>query len=72
LTDTADYADILLPAPTFLEVKDVQGAYGHYSVQLSQPAIAPLGESRANWRLFGQLARGWDSPRPASAIQPTS
>ena len=37
-TDTADYADILLPATTFLEHKDVQGAYGHYYVQLSQPA----------------------------------
>jgi anaerobic selenocysteine-containing dehydrogenase len=57
LTDTADYADILLPAPTFLEVKDVQGAYGHYSVQLSQPSIAPLGESQPNWWLFGQLAQ---------------
>ena len=57
LTDTADYADILLPAPTFLEVKDVQGAYGHYFAQLSEPAIAPLGESRPNWWLFAQLAQ---------------
>jgi anaerobic selenocysteine-containing dehydrogenase len=57
LTDTADYADILLPAPTFLEVKDVQGAYGHYFLQISQPAIAPLGESQPNWWLFGQLAQ---------------
>ena len=57
LTDTADYADILLPAPSFLEVKDVQGAYGHYFMQLSQPAIAPLGESQPNWWVFGQLAQ---------------
>jgi len=56
LTDTADYADIILPATTFLETTDVQGAYGHYYVQLSQPAIAPLGESRPNWWLFAQLA----------------
>ena len=56
-TDTADYADIVLPATTFLEHKDVQGAYGHYYVQLSEPAIAPLGEARSNVWLFGQLAQ---------------
>jgi anaerobic selenocysteine-containing dehydrogenase len=57
LTDTADYADIVLPATTFLEHKDVQGAYGHYYVQLSEPAIAPVGEARSNVRLFSALAR---------------
>jgi anaerobic selenocysteine-containing dehydrogenase len=56
-TDTADYADIVLPAPTFLETKDVQGAYGHLFVQISQQAIAPLGEVRNNVTLFGELAR---------------
>jgi len=56
-TDTADYADIILPAPTFLEVKDVQGAYGHLYAQVSQQAIAPLGEARSNVRLFGELAQ---------------
>ena len=56
-TDTADYADVLLPAPTFLETKDVQGAYGHLFAQVSQQAIAPLGEARNNVRLFGELAR---------------
>jgi anaerobic selenocysteine-containing dehydrogenase len=55
-TDTTDYADVVLPAPTFLEVKDVQGAYGHLFAQVSQPAIAPLGEARSNVRLFGALA----------------
>ena len=55
LTDTADYADILLPAPTFLEVKDLQGAYGHLFAQVSQQAIAPLGEAWSNVRLFGEL-----------------
>ena len=39
-TDTADYADILLPAPTFLETKDVQGAYGHLYAQISAQAMA--------------------------------
>jgi anaerobic selenocysteine-containing dehydrogenase len=56
-TDTADYADLLLPATTFLEHTDIQGAYGHYYVQLSQQAIAPVGESRSNVWMFGQLAQ---------------
>jgi anaerobic selenocysteine-containing dehydrogenase len=56
-TDTADYADVVLPAPTFLEVKDVQGAYGHLFAQINHRAIAPLGEARSNVRLFGELAQ---------------
>ncbi|MFL6426786.1 MAG: molybdopterin-dependent oxidoreductase [Acidobacteriaceae bacterium] len=56
-TDTADYADIVLPATTFLEHADIQGAYGHYHVQLSDQAIAPLGEARPNIWLFGQLGQ---------------
>jgi molybdopterin guanine dinucleotide-containing S/N-oxide reductase-like protein len=56
-TDTTDYADFVLPATTFLEHTDVQGAYGHYFVQLSQQAIEPLGEARSNVWLFGQLAQ---------------
>jgi molybdopterin guanine dinucleotide-containing S/N-oxide reductase-like protein len=56
-TDTTDYADFILPATTFLEHTDVQGAYGHYFVQLSQQAIEPLGEARSNVWLFGQLAQ---------------
>jgi len=56
-TDTTDYADYILPATTFLEHTDVQGAYGHYYVQLSQQAIEPPGEARPNVWLFGQLAQ---------------
>jgi molybdopterin guanine dinucleotide-containing S/N-oxide reductase-like protein len=56
-TDTTDYADYILPATTFLEHTDVQGAYGHYFVQLSQQAIVPPGEARNNVWLFGQLAQ---------------
>ena len=56
-TDTTDYADVVLPAPTFLEVKDVQGAYGHLYAQISEQAIAPLGEARSNVRMFGELAQ---------------
>ena len=56
-TDTADYADIVLPAATFLETKDVQGAYGHLFAQISEQAIAPLGEARSNVALFNDLGR---------------
>ena len=56
-TDTTDYADVVLPAPTFLETKDVQGAYGHMYAQVSQRAIAPLGEAWSNVRLFGELGQ---------------
>ena len=56
-TDTTDYADYILPATTFLEHTDIQGAYGHYFVQLSNQAIEPPGEARSNVWLFGQLAQ---------------
>ena len=56
-TDTADYADILLPAPTFLETKDVQGAYGHLFAQVGAQAISPVGEVRNNVALFSALAQ---------------
>jgi anaerobic selenocysteine-containing dehydrogenase len=55
-TDTTDYADIVLPATTFFEHKDLQKAYGHYYVQVSNQAIAPLGECRSNVELFRALA----------------
>ena len=55
-TDTTDYADIVLPATTFFEHKDLQAAYGHYYLQVSDQAIAPLGECRSNVELFRGLA----------------
>jgi anaerobic selenocysteine-containing dehydrogenase len=55
-TDTVDYADIVLPATTFFEHKDLQTAYGHYYLQMSDPAIAPLGECRPNVEVFRSLA----------------
>lgn len=56
-TDTADYADILLPATTQLEHFDLHGSYGHLYVQASNPAIAPLGEAKPNTDVFRLLAR---------------
>jgi anaerobic selenocysteine-containing dehydrogenase len=55
-TDTTDYADILLPATTFFEHKDLQSAYGHYYLQMSNQAIEPLGECRSNTDVFRALA----------------
>src|ERR1700684_866361 len=56
-TDTTDYADIVLPATTFFEHKDLQTAYGHYYLQVSDQAIEPLGECRANGELFRGVAQ---------------
>jgi anaerobic selenocysteine-containing dehydrogenase len=55
-TDTTDYADIVLPATTFFEHKDLQKGYGHYYLQVSNQAIEPLGECRSNVELFRALA----------------
>ncbi|MFP5276809.1 MAG: molybdopterin-dependent oxidoreductase [Acidobacteriota bacterium] len=63
-TDTTDYADFVLPATTFLEHTDLQGAYGHYYAQLSQQAIEPPGEARSNVWLFGQLGQRIGFPEP--------
>jgi anaerobic selenocysteine-containing dehydrogenase len=57
LTDTADYADIVLPATTQLEQLDVMFSWGHFYLTLNQPAIAPLGEAVSNTELFRRLAR---------------
>ncbi|MCU0627822.1 MAG: molybdopterin-dependent oxidoreductase [Gemmatimonadaceae bacterium] len=64
LTDTARWADYVLPATTQLEHWDVHLAYGHYHVTLNTPAIAPLGESLPNTEIFRRLARamGLDDP----------
>lgn len=56
LTDTTDYADIVLPATTFFEHADLQKAYGHYYLQTSTQAIPPLGESQSNADVFRALA----------------
>ncbi|MEZ4673771.1 MAG: molybdopterin oxidoreductase family protein [Caldilineaceae bacterium] len=61
-TDTADYADYLLPATTQLEHWDLQRAYGHTYWLLNQPAIAPIGQSLPNSEIFRRLAQamGYD------------
>jgi anaerobic selenocysteine-containing dehydrogenase len=56
LTDTARYADIVLPATTQLEQLDIMFSWGHFYVSLNTPAIAPLGEAVPNTELFRRLA----------------
>ena len=63
-TDTADYADYLLPATTQLEHWDIHTSYGHTDVLLNRPAIAPVGQARTNSDIFRALAArmGFDEP----------
>jgi anaerobic selenocysteine-containing dehydrogenase len=63
-TDTADYADLVLPATTQLEHYDVHKSYGHLYMLANNPAIAPVGESLPNSEIFRRLAArlGFDEP----------
>jgi len=56
-TDTADYADYVLPATTQLEHWDLHTSYGHTDVLLNRPAIAPRGQCLPNSEIFRRLAR---------------
>ena len=64
LTDTADHADFVLPATTQLEHFDLHKTYGHRYLVANNPAIAPLGQARANSDIFRALAQrmGFDDP----------
>jgi anaerobic selenocysteine-containing dehydrogenase len=63
-TDTADYADYILPATTQLEHWDIHTTYGHTDVLLNRPAIAPVGQAKTNTDIFRALAHrmGFDEP----------
>jgi len=63
-TDTADYADILLPVTTFLEHTDLYCSYGHYYLQLARPVVEPPGEAKSNLEVFRLLAQrmGFEEP----------
>jgi anaerobic selenocysteine-containing dehydrogenase len=57
MTDTAHYADVLLPATTFLEGYDIARAYGPIGLRLAKPVIDVMGEARSNADVFGDLSR---------------
>ncbi|HKS71214.1 MAG TPA: molybdopterin-dependent oxidoreductase, partial [Ktedonobacterales bacterium] len=63
-TDTARYADLVLPATSQLEQTDLHKPYGHRNLQYNAPAIAPLGEAKSNWEVMRLLAAalGYDEP----------
>lgn len=56
MTPTARYADLLLPATTFLENRDLYTGYGHFQLGVVSPVIQPVGEARSNFELFQALA----------------
>ncbi len=64
MTDTARYADIVLPSTSSLEHSDIYCSYGTYCIQRAKPAIPPVGESRSNWEVFSVLAQrmGFQEP----------
>ena len=65
MTETADRADILLPATTQLEQFDLMYSWGHFYLTANQPAITPLGEAVSNSELFRRLARQMNLREPA-------
>ena len=67
LTDTARFADVLLPATTIFEQAELHKSYGHYRLQYSEAAIAPVGESISNTELFTRLSRAMGFDEPALA-----
>ena len=71
MTDSALYADVILPATTFLEGYDFSRGYGPISLQLARPAIDPVGESRSNADVFSDLGRRlgvFESGEPTSEL----
>src|SRR4029434_10167074 len=64
MTDTAHYADVLLPATTFLEGYDIARAYGPIGLRLGKPVIESVGESRSNADVFGELLRRLELDEP--------
>lgn len=70
MTDTARYADVLLPATTFLEHTDLRRSYGAYLAQLAPPVIEPVGEARPNYWLFAELCRRLGVAQPGDPETP--
>jgi anaerobic selenocysteine-containing dehydrogenase len=67
MTDTARLADIVLPATTFLEHREIRRGYGTMRLFDSPPIVAPVGESRSNNQLFGALIDRFGLARPGDA-----
>jgi anaerobic selenocysteine-containing dehydrogenase len=70
MTDTARYADVVLPATTFLEHWELSRGYGAYSLQFAGPVTPPAGEARPNYDLFAELCRRTGLARPGDPESP--
>lgn len=64
MTDTAKYADIVLPATTSVEHDDIYYSYGHYTLQMGYQLISPIGESKSNWDVMRLLAEAMGEKDP--------
>ena len=64
MTDTARYADVVLPSTSSLEHSDLYRAYGNYGIQRVRPVILPVGESKSNWEVFSLLAEAMEFQEP--------
>lgn len=64
MTDTAKYADIVLPATTSLEHSDLYNSYGNYVIQRAYPVIPPVGEAKSNFEVFSLLADAMGINKP--------
>jgi anaerobic selenocysteine-containing dehydrogenase len=70
MTDTARYADLLLPATTFLEHHELRRGYGAMRMIEARPAVAPRGEARPNYEVFAELLRRLDLAHPEDPVTP--
>lgn len=70
MTDTARYADVILPATTFLEHHELRRGYGAYVLQRSRPVIPPLGEARPNYDVFADLCERLGLAEPNDSADP--
>ncbi len=64
MTDTARYADIVLPSTSSLEHSDIYRAYGNYCIQRVKAVVPPVGQSKSNWEAFSLLARAMGFQEP--------
>lgn len=68
MTDTAKYADIVLPATTSVEHNDIYNSYGHYTIGCGYQAIPPVGESRSNWNTICSIAKAMKIDHPVFSM----
>jgi anaerobic selenocysteine-containing dehydrogenase len=72
MTDSARYADVVLPATTFLEHTELRNGYGTFALQLAGPSIEPVGEARPNYEVFAELLERVGLARPEDDFSPAA